>query len=233
MPSPDAPSLLGRLRSRLTYANVVASIALFAALGGSVYAAARIDGADIKRKSIPGNRLKPDTVRGAQVRESSLGQVRRAAVANSATTLAGRPAASFADASSIRRVRHEVTVTADAETFELPKLGHLQLTMRCNASLDGQAEFTLTASSDVTSGIDVGRLDSVVEPRTDGGLLGSSSFGVFGMSTDAGTSRRIVGTIVYNDAAETITIPFAALLFDPAGPALDCLLNSTATRAAG
>lgn len=44
-------------------ALVIACIALFAALGGSVYAASsKINGKTIKVKSIPGNRLKPGSV---------------------------------------------------------------------------------------------------------------------------------------------------------------------------
>ena len=43
-------------------AMVVACIALFVALGGSVYAASRIDGRAIKLKSLPGNRLEPASV---------------------------------------------------------------------------------------------------------------------------------------------------------------------------
>lgn len=45
-------------RPTLSYANVTATLALIAALGGTSYAAVKIDGADIKRKSIPLNRLK-------------------------------------------------------------------------------------------------------------------------------------------------------------------------------
>ena len=56
------------MRKRLTYANVMATVAVFVALGGSSYAALKITGKqvangsltgkDIKRKSVPLNRLK-------------------------------------------------------------------------------------------------------------------------------------------------------------------------------
>jgi hypothetical protein len=89
---------------------VVALLALFVALGGTVYAAghARISGRAIKVKSLPGNRLKPGSVAanrlsaealamlrgpqaagpitGAEVDELSLGQVPEAAHAESADT---------------------------------------------------------------------------------------------------------------------------------------------------
>lgn len=91
---------------RSSPALVVAVIALFVALGGSVYAArkARIDGRAIRAKSIPGNRLKPRSIganrlkpgvlgpkslaplTGADINELTLGQVPSAAHADSADT---------------------------------------------------------------------------------------------------------------------------------------------------
>jgi hypothetical protein len=56
------------LRRQLSYANVMPTIAVFAALGGAAYAAAKITardvmnrsstGKDIKKRSVPLNRLK-------------------------------------------------------------------------------------------------------------------------------------------------------------------------------
>ena len=43
---------------RLSYANVVATIALFVALGGASYAAVQINGKQIRNRSIPGRKLK-------------------------------------------------------------------------------------------------------------------------------------------------------------------------------
>ncbi len=65
-------------------ALVISVIALFVALGGTVYAAGKINGKTIKVKSLPGNRIKPNTVTGSQVKESSLSQVPSAANAGTA-----------------------------------------------------------------------------------------------------------------------------------------------------
>ncbi|HWM54184.1 MAG TPA: hypothetical protein VNO20_02175 [Solirubrobacterales bacterium] len=85
-------------------ALVLAAIALFVALGGTVYAAGKINGKTIKVKSLPGNRLKPHSVpvnrlkpgalgslsgstaqiTGAEINELSLGQVPEAAHAETA-----------------------------------------------------------------------------------------------------------------------------------------------------
>jgi hypothetical protein len=54
-------------------ALVVSLIALFVALGGTVYAAAgKIDGKAVKVKSMPGNRLKPGSVPGNRLKASVL-----------------------------------------------------------------------------------------------------------------------------------------------------------------
>ncbi|MFN8163727.1 MAG: hypothetical protein U0R26_07825 [Solirubrobacterales bacterium] len=85
-------------------ALLVASIALFAALGGTVYAAAKIDGKSIKLKSLPGNRLAlgslpgnrlkpgaipgnrvaPGSITGTQIDAATLGQVPSAVHADNA-----------------------------------------------------------------------------------------------------------------------------------------------------
>lgn len=88
-------------------ALVIAVVALFVALGGSVYAAkkAKLDGRAIRAKSIPGNRLKPHSIAanrlmpgvlgvgaasgpltGADINELTLGQVPSATHADSADT---------------------------------------------------------------------------------------------------------------------------------------------------
>jgi hypothetical protein len=61
-----------KFRPRLTYANVMSTVAVFVALGGSSYAAVTISGSSIKNRSIPAKKLKPNSITGKQVRESRL-----------------------------------------------------------------------------------------------------------------------------------------------------------------
>jgi hypothetical protein len=57
----------------LSFSNVIAVLALFLALGGSVYAASnKINGSKIKPKSIPGNRIKARSLTGAQIKARTL-----------------------------------------------------------------------------------------------------------------------------------------------------------------
>lgn len=56
------------LRGGITFSNVVALLALFLALGGTVYAAGKISGKTIKANSIPGNRVKKHSLTGTQLK---------------------------------------------------------------------------------------------------------------------------------------------------------------------
>jgi hypothetical protein len=87
--------MLARLRAHLTYANVVATVALFLALGGASYAAIRVGsgsivnnsvrtqdlrnndirGRDIRNRTIQGGDILTNTIKGQQVRESTLSKV--------------------------------------------------------------------------------------------------------------------------------------------------------------
>jgi len=80
--------MIDMVRTRLTYANVMSTIAVFMALGGSSYAALRIDSADIRNNSVRGvdvrNRtltardVKRNSLDSRVIRESRLGRVPRA-----------------------------------------------------------------------------------------------------------------------------------------------------------
>ena len=67
-----------RVRIRLTYANVMSTLAVFIALGGSSYAAIKITGKNVKNSSLTYRDLKRNTLGGSRIKESRLGTVRRA-----------------------------------------------------------------------------------------------------------------------------------------------------------
>jgi len=60
------------LRQRLTYANVMSTLAVFIALGGSSYAAVKINGANLKNRSISAGKVKRNTLTGREIRECGL-----------------------------------------------------------------------------------------------------------------------------------------------------------------
>ena len=67
--------MLSKLRARLSYANVVATIALFVALGGSSYAAIKVTGKNVKDSSLSGKDIKNSTLTGSDVKNRSLLEV--------------------------------------------------------------------------------------------------------------------------------------------------------------
>jgi hypothetical protein len=83
--------MLTRVHARLTYANVVATLALFIALGtGSSYAVSKISGSQLRNNSIAGKKLKRNTLGGKRIKESSLRTVPSARTAASVGGLTGQ-----------------------------------------------------------------------------------------------------------------------------------------------
>jgi len=88
-------------------ALVIACLALFVALGGTVLAATKINGKTIKVKSLPGNRLEVGSVpgnriaanslKGSQIQVDTLGEVPSAAHADSADSARRAATATAAD----------------------------------------------------------------------------------------------------------------------------------------
>jgi hypothetical protein len=75
---PNGGSVIQALRRRLSYANVLATMAVFIALGGSSYAALSITGRDVVNGSLTHRDLKRNTLGGSRIKESRLGTVKRA-----------------------------------------------------------------------------------------------------------------------------------------------------------
>lgn len=86
--------IVNTIRKHLSFSNVVACLALFAALGGSAYAANKIGTnqlknnavttAKIKKNAVTTAKIKNGAVTGAKVKVSSLGKVPSAATADTA-----------------------------------------------------------------------------------------------------------------------------------------------------
>lgn len=91
-----------KIRGRLTYANVTATIALFVALGGVSYAATQlpknsVGSKQIKNNAVTGAKIANGAVTGAKIQLSSLGTVPSAATAGSSDTAKHATAADTAE----------------------------------------------------------------------------------------------------------------------------------------
>jgi hypothetical protein len=84
-----------KLRNHLSYANVMATLAVFIALGGSSYAVATLSGNRLSNRSVRAVKIARNTLTGREIRESRLGQVPSA-------TNAGRLGGLSADQLKIR-----------------------------------------------------------------------------------------------------------------------------------
>jgi|GEM_PF-2481773 len=157
-----------KLRERLTFANIVALIALFVALGGTVYAANKINGKNIKKNSIPGNRIKKGTLTGTQVKSSTLGTVPSATNASNAATLNGQPSSAFLASNGVRADGEAISKPIDnfttasytdivAKSFTAPSAGVVFVTGSVATEADnslaeeGELQFRLTVDGTAVS----------------------------------------------------------------------------------
>jgi hypothetical protein len=76
--------IVSRIRARMTYSNVVATLALFLVLaGGGAWAAKKLK---LKPNSVQSKHIAPDAATGEDVNEATFGTVPNAQHANSADT---------------------------------------------------------------------------------------------------------------------------------------------------
>lgn len=127
-------------------AMVVAMIALVVALSGSAYAAATINGKNIKSKSIAGSKLKNNTITGTQVKESKLGRVplaTRADLANQADNATNAANAAKIEGASLgglvqggghtySGVKHASTSTNNNVLLTVPGIGRVEFNCAAN-----------------------------------------------------------------------------------------------------
>jgi hypothetical protein len=144
-----------KMLDRVTYANVVATLALFVALGGSAYAAATINSADVQDKSLKGRDLKSNTVTGKQIKERSLKTV------PTAQTVGGFSAAALEKSSRIQFGRATGTPASPASEgvlLEWPAMG-LLITAPAQGGCSSSDEVTLHITNSGASGILILRAD--------------------------------------------------------------------------
>jgi hypothetical protein len=139
---------LKQIRKRITYANVMSSIAVFLILGGATAIAAKKIGTKqlransvttgkIKKNAITTSKIKRDAVTGAKVNESTLGEVPLAANANS-----------FAGTTQ-QIVKYRANAGAGATTIFSG--GGLTITAACNGAAPKVGVFTANTDTNDSS----------------------------------------------------------------------------------
>lgn len=154
---------MSKRRLRVNHSTAVAYLALFVALGGSAYAAARIDGRLIVNRSIPGNRLQRHTV-GVQELKSRLGvTVRRALIADRAADVhlageaaAAQPRARIASAAGSSSSTGGLVGLMAGQSETLFSAGPFTLSGGCTADLSGGFRTVVDATSSVAGWVKTG-----------------------------------------------------------------------------
>lgn len=122
-----------KILGKLTYANVVATLALFLVLtGGAALAASQlgknsVGSRQLKKNAVTTAKIKAHAVTGAKIKLSSLGKVPSAASADNANALQGNPASSFMQGGGrFFSARRELAIgDSNVTLMTLPGIGHV------------------------------------------------------------------------------------------------------------
>ena len=220
--------MLSMLRRRLTYANVIATIALFAALGGTSYGVATgfIDSREIKNGTIRTADVRNNDLRGADIRESSLATVPSAAAAASAQNAqnaesahnaqAAQTAQNAENASTVggiaaARINYAEPVSPGSET--ILSGGGLTLEATCTGNQDIAITATTSKqdSSIYTAAVNTRANDNILASGKENGefdvgttldLLagGSGNPDLITFEYNAADGTSVTGTLAVNEA---------------------------------
>lgn len=105
-----------RLAPRLSFANVVACLALFAALGGSAYAGSKINGNSIAKQSIGGSKLRNETITSKQTKKGALNS--SVIDVSTLTTVPTAQSAVTAQSAGTANTTNSATTASDADTVD-------------------------------------------------------------------------------------------------------------------
>lgn len=175
--SPTGEDQLKPRLSKPSPALVIACLALVMSMAGTGYAAAKINGKNIKKGTVSGTALKKNTLGGTQIKESKLGTVPKAANADNAASAAnaanaaalqGTPAAGFARSANFVRVIASANVGDPDQT--LVTHGDISVKFRCSNN----------------GGNDI--LQLIATTTTDGAVLESEEDSIEPLNTDTAAS---------------------------------------------
>lgn len=204
-----------QIRSRLTYANVVATLALFLALAGAAaYGASHlaknsVGTPQLKKNSVTAAKIKKGAITGSKIKLSTLGTVPSAELANHARdsdTLQGSGAGSFVrGGGEILTARRDLAIGEEGvPVFDLPGLG--PVTAGCvmgTTHPEGEFEFTNESGSTLDDSLRYGG-------SADGGALApGDTTGVGGFELN-GTWRWQLATRSSPTTMATLSLGFDA-----------------------
>lgn len=166
-----------RLARHLSFANVVACLALFAALGGSAYAGSKIDGNRIAKHSIGANKLKSKTITSKQIKKGSLNSsvidISTLATVPSAQTAASADTANSASSAATANTANSARTAESATRAETADKATTAETA-ARAATATNADHATSADSATTAGTAAFAADAAtIEGRTVSSLVDS------------------------------------------------------------
>jgi hypothetical protein len=228
--------MAGRARSKLTYANVMASVAVFIALGGASYAAVKlpqnsVGTKQLKKSAVTTQKIRNGAVTGAKVKLSTLGKVPSAANADHATgadsaIYSGRATYASAALSASSALNAEEAAKLGGKTSadfasrgSVFNPGFVKLSAGQTAMLGQSGPFTLTAGCQDAGG---GEVDArlLVESSEAGSLV------AWGANGDAaGTFATPMEFDLHQSAGPETGLGATFAVIAPSGAQLNGLLN--------
>jgi hypothetical protein len=209
-----------RLTASLTYSNVMATVAVFLALGGGAYAAVKlpknsVGSRQLKSNAVRSPEVKRNSLTGNDVAEAKLGPVPTALTASRALTsgnadaLGGRGADAFASADRllVARATEHWTVAEEVQTEPVFSKGPFTVSLNCTYAANTRATLVVTttaANSSYTStgsgavfgpGTPQAMASATVPPATGGALVTAGApFSLYSTSDGTYLAGHVVVT---------------------------------------
>jgi len=201
------------IRKRLTFANVMSSIAVFLVLGGgAAYAAKKIGSSEIKgnsittgkikKEAITTSKIKKDAVTGAKVKESTLGQVPSALNATNATN-AGN--ANTVGGESVTKIFSKLPKGAGSTT--IATIAGFTITAACPDTGSNLIDIVLHSPTNVPSDLTAIRSEG---PTVEGGDTQYSA----GTNVQIELDNDFLGETSFSGATTTGTVISGNIGFD-------------------
>jgi hypothetical protein len=179
----------------------------------------------------PDPTIKPNVVSGANIDESTLGQVPSAATAANSSQLGGLAPSAFFRSSNVATFDKSLHEIGGTSGVDLPELGGFQLFMTCTRdpgpvqSMKIRAQTTNANGAMGTQVVTAGAPPTV---ETGDFAVGSSPSDVFSRAVGTGGGDVGVGSFVFRDATQTVSVQFRYAVIEGSAR---CELWGTATRA--
>lgn len=181
--------MLGKIQDRLTYANVMSSLAVFLVLAGGVGLAASA----LRRNSVKSKHIAPNAVKGHDAAEATFGTVPTAARATNADQLDGLEPAAFLPASAIGSETMTITDPTEGDGPTAPvsigSSGPFTIEATCNDFPGSAVDAVGTIKT-----TEAGGLGSWAGPGTTGGGTDFTGGGAFGIGGVGGASPAVTNS---------------------------------------